>query len=92
MINAKEALKITNDSIMTYVNKIEEGIKAAAALGKHRYEHLFDADGDIVEEVKHIVQQAGYKAKTESSFGFDCQWRTNMIITWENKKSNAENS
>ena len=86
MIKAEEALKITNDSIMAYVTKIEEGIKANAALGKHSYEHLFDADGDIVEEVKHIVQKAGYKAKTESKFGFDCQWRTTMIITWEKAK------
>jgi hypothetical protein len=90
MISAHEAKKITADSVTTYLMDIEEGIKKNAALGKYSYEHLLDAEYDIVDEVKARLKQLDFTVKTESTFGFDCVWRTQMTVSWSPEEEQQE--
>lgn len=83
MINARKAKRLTSDSVITYLMAIEEGIKKNAALGKYSYEHLLDAEDDIVDSVRKILEKLDFTVTTEGSFGFDCIWRTKMTISWE---------
>lgn len=83
MLDAKDAKEITIDSINTYVNDIENGIKKNAALGKYSYEHVLGADEKLVDKVTYILRKAHYKVDTESTFGFDCVWRIRLLITWD---------
>ena len=90
MISAHQAKKITADSASTYLIAIEEGIKKNAALGKYSYEHLLDAEYDIVDEVKARLKQLDFTVKTESRFGLDCVWRTQMTISWGAEEEQQE--
>ena len=90
MISAREAKKITSDSVITYLMDIEAGIKKNAALGKYSYEHLLDAEDDIVDSVKENLKKQDFTVKTESTFGFDCVWRTKMTVSWETGKEAKE--
>jgi hypothetical protein len=92
MISAHEANKITADSVTTYLMDIEEGIKKNAALGKYSYEHLLDAEDDIVDSVREKLEKHDFTVTTESTFGFDCVWRIKMTISWEpNEETPEEN-
>lgn len=86
MISAREAKKITADSVTTYLMDIEEGIKKNAALGKYSYEHLLDAEDDIVDNIQEKLEQLEFTVKTERTIGFDCIWRIKMTISWENNE------
>lgn len=91
MISASEARKITADSVTTYLMDIEEGIKKNAGLGKYSYEHLLDAEDDIVDKVQEKLETLGYTVTTERDFGFDCVWRTKMTVSWEANEQPEEN-
>lgn len=90
MINASKAKKLTADSVITYLMAIEEGIKKNAALGKYSYEHLLDAEDDIVDSVREILEKLDFTVTTEGSFGFDCVWRTKMTVSWEPSEETKE--
>ena len=90
MISAHEAKKITADSVTTYLMKIEEGIKKNAALGKYSYEHLLDAEDDIVDQVQERLEKMDFTVKTERDFGLDCVWHIRMTISWENDEQPEE--
>ena len=90
MISAREAKKISADSVTTYLMKIEEGIKKNAALGKYSYEHLLDAEDDIVDKVQERLEKMEFTVKTERDFGLDCVWRVQMTISWENDEKPEE--
>ncbi len=92
MISASEARKITADSVFNYLMDIKEGIKKNAELGKYSYEHLLDAEDDIVDSVREKLEKQGFTVTTEGSFGFDCVWRTKMTVSWEtNEETQEEN-
>lgn len=92
MISASEARKITSDSVFNYLMDIKDGIKKNAELGKYSYEHLLDAEDDIVDSVREKLEKQGFTVTTEGSFGFDCVWRTKMTISWEaNEETPEEN-
>jgi len=90
MISAHEAKKITTDSVSTYLIAIEEGIRKNAALGKYSYEHLLDAEDDIVDKVQEKLEKLGFAVTTERDFGFDCVWRAKMTVSWENDEETPE--
>ena len=90
MISAREAKKITTDSIATYLMDIEEGIKKSAALGKYRYKHTLDAEQDIVDSVTEKLRKQDFAVTTERDFGLDCAWRTRMTISWEINEETQE--
>lgn len=91
MISASEARKITSDSVFNYLMDIKEGIKKNAELGKYSYEHMLDAEDDIVDKVQEKLETLGYTVTTKRDFGFDCVWRTKMTVSWENDEPPEEN-
>jgi hypothetical protein len=90
MISAHEAKKITTGSVSTYLMDIEEGIKKNAARGKYSYEHLLDAEDDIVDQVQERLEKMDFTVKTERDFGFDCVWRIKMTVSWEPSEETKE--
>ena len=92
MISAHEAKKITTNSVATYLRDIEAGIKKNAALGKYSYEHLLDAEDDIVDKIQEKLEKLDFTVTAERTFGFDCIWRIKMTISWEtNEETKEEN-
>lgn len=91
MISAEEARKITAGSVFDYLMDIKEGIKKNAALGKYSYEHILDAEDDIVDSIQKQLEKLDFTVTTERTFDFDCVWRTRMTISWENNEQPEEN-
>ena len=82
MIDAAEARKITGDAVANYLHEIELGIRKNAELGRYKYVHTLDADSSIVDAVAKHLKQHQYTVQTESNFGYDAKWRTDMIVIW----------
>ena len=87
MVTAAEAGKITDESIATYMDSINKGIRAAASLGKRRYSYLVDADDDITERIVARLKKLGYTVEESRDFGLDLEWRTELEISWGKNKA-----
>lgn len=90
MISAHQAKVLTSSSVTTYLMAIEEGIKKNAELGKYSYEHLLDAEDDIMDRIQKILEKLDFTVTTERTFGFDCIWRIKMTISWETIEETKE--
>lgn len=90
MVTADEAGKITDESIATYMDSINKGIRAEASLGKRRYSYLVDADDDITERIVTRLKKLGYTVEESREFGLDLEWRTELEISWGKKKAKTK--
>ena len=57
-----------------------------------RFEHLLDAEDDIVDKIQEKLEKLDFTVTAERTFGFDCIWRIKMTISWEtNEETKEEN-
>ena len=89
MLDVKQALKISENSVDAIINALETGIRKNAELGKYEYSTILDADDSIIDVVEKTLRKSGYLVKTESTFGYDCMWRHRLHVCWR-KDSIAE--